>query len=114
MSLRDGRSQRWEDRRRLEREGDEIKEILEKHEEEEEEETEHERQAEERLAKWEGRGWKGKGTRSWVETQHQKQWELRRLKNHRKGSFSSTNKKNAQANTKAYDLNLLDTFGRGK
>ena len=36
-SLRDDRSQKTEDRRRLEREGDEIMEMMEKHEEKEEE-----------------------------------------------------------------------------
>ena len=40
-----------------------------------------------------------------VETPHKKQRELQRLMNHRKGSLSSTNKKIAEANTKAYDLN---------
>ena len=34
-----------------------------------------------------------------------KLWELHRLLNNRKGSLSSTYKKNTEANTKVYDLN---------
>ena len=35
----------------------------------------------------------------------QRLWELHRLLNNRKGSLSSTYKKNTEANTKVYDLN---------
>ena len=48
------RSQKWEDRRRLEREGDEILELLGKHEKKEAEE-EREKKAEERWTKCEDR-----------------------------------------------------------
>ena len=52
-----------------------------------------------------------------VETTQTKLWELQRLLNNRKGSLSSTYKKNTGANTKAYDLNqktmqALDTLHR--
>ena len=50
-----------------------------------------------------------------VETTQKKLWEKQRLLNHRKGSLSSTFVKNAEARTKAYDLNqktmqTLDTL----
>ena len=53
-----------------------------------------------------------------VGTTEKKLWELQRLLNHRKGSLSSTYKKNAEANTRAYDLNqktmqALDTLAEG-
>ena len=48
----DDRSRKWEDRRRLEREGDEILKLLVKHEEKEAEEK-REKKAEERWARWE-------------------------------------------------------------
>ena len=50
--LMDDRSRKWEDRRRLEREGDEIIKKLVKHEEKEAEEK-RDRKAEERWARWE-------------------------------------------------------------
>ena len=42
--------------------------------------------------------------KDFVETE-KKLWELHRLLNNRKGSLSSTYKKNTEANTKDYDLN---------
>ena len=48
----DDRSSKWENRRRLEREGDEILEVLEKHKKKEAEEN-REKKAEERWARWE-------------------------------------------------------------
>ena len=51
-NLMDDRSRKWEDRRRLEREGDEILKLLVKHEKKEAEEKQ-EKKAEERWAKWE-------------------------------------------------------------
>ena len=40
-----------------------------------------------------------------VDTVRTMLWELERLLNNREGSLSATYKKNAEANTKAYDLN---------
>ena len=51
-NLMDDRSRKWEDRRRLEREGDEILKVLVKHEEKEAEER-REKKEEERWAVWE-------------------------------------------------------------
>ena len=51
-NLMDDRSRKWEDRRRLEREGDEIIKVLVKHEEKEAEER-REKKEEERWARWE-------------------------------------------------------------
>ena len=50
-NIMDDRSRKWEDRHRLEREGDEILELLVKHEKKEAEEK-REKKAEERWARW--------------------------------------------------------------
>ena len=52
--MRDERSKKWEDRRRLEREGGDILELWGKHEKKDAEEK-REKKAEERWAKWEDR-----------------------------------------------------------
>ena len=52
-NLMDDRSRKWDDRRRLEREGDGILELLEKHEKKEAEEN-REKKAEERQTKMGG------------------------------------------------------------
>ena len=54
-NLMDDRSKKWEDRRRLEREGDEIIKVLVKHEEKEAEERRGKKRREERWARWEDR-----------------------------------------------------------
>ena len=52
--LMDGRLQKWADRRRFEREGDEIMEPLERHEEKEKK-LEEEKQVKDKWEKWEDR-----------------------------------------------------------